>query len=151
MTQSDTLSTPQYPPSLPPSFTAEQAVETFHRAYKWFFDSLVQDREGRGENIQRTLTELRQRQEESVRRMKLFLDFCGNPEQQFPSIHIAGTSGKGSTTMMITDLLRGAGYKTAHHTSPYLQSPSEKLVYDGRWEKPSYCVALFEDFARLHQ
>ena len=140
-----------HPPQLPAEFTAEEAVETFQEAYKWFFDSLVQDRGGVGERIERTTAERHERRNGRIARMKSFLDFCGNPEQDFPSIHIAGTSGKGSTTMMITDLLRGAGFKTAHHTSPYLQSPTEKLVYDGRWEKPSYCVELFHDFDRLHQ
>ena len=143
--------TEKHPPTLPDQYTAKQAVATFEAAFRWFFDSLIQDRGGLGEKIQRTPAELQQRKEDSLRRMKQFLDFSGNPEQKFPAIHVAGTSGKGSTTMMITDLLQGSGYKAAHHTSPFLQSPSEKLVYNGRWEKPSYCVELFNDFDRLHQ
>ena len=138
-----------HPPQLPDSFSAAEAVDAFQQAYQWFFDSLIQDRVGIP--IERTAEERMARKVEALARVKSFLDYCGNPEQQFPAIHVAGTSGKGSVTMMITDLLKEAGYKTAHHTSPFLQSPTEKLVYDGRWEKPSYCVELFHDFDRLHR
>ena len=142
---------PSFPtcPKLNSPFTAAEAIATFQDAFQWFFDSLVEDRLGMP--VERPSTERFTRKKIRMERVKSFLNFCGNPEQQFPAIHVAGTSGKGSVTMMITELLREAGYKTAHHTSPFLQSPTEKLVYDGRWEKPSYCVELFNDFDRLHR
>ncbi|NET73507.1 MAG: hypothetical protein F6K62_21985 [Sphaerospermopsis sp. SIO1G2] len=143
--------TDRYPPALPQNYTAVEAIETFQQAYRWFFDSLVQDREGKGETIERSEAERKQRRNDRIMRTKSFLDFAGNPEQAFPSVHVAGTSGKGSVTMMIADLLLGAGYNTAHHTSPFLQSPLEKLVYNGRWEKPSYAAELFHDFAQQHE
>lgn len=145
------INTDRTPPNLPPNHTAEDAVNTFQQAFRWFFDSLVQDRQGSGETQARTDEERKQWRTDRIMRTKSFLDFAGNPEQAFPAVHVAGTSGKGSVTMMIADLLLGAGFNTAHHTSPYLQSPLEKLVYNGRWEKPSYGVELFHDFAQQHE
>ncbi|MFT5196125.1 MAG: dihydrofolate synthase/folylpolyglutamate synthase, partial [Candidatus Promineifilaceae bacterium] len=142
---------PPQPPRLPNPFTAIEAVETFQKSFNWFFDTLIRQRERLYSELEFTVEEKLFGKIERLHGMKSFLDYCGNPEQQFPSIHVAGTSGKGSTTMMINDLLLGAGYKTAHHTSPYFQSPTEKLVYNGRWEDPAYCVELFQDFDRLHK
>ena len=44
----------------------------------------------------------------------------GNPQDAVPSVHVAGTNGKGSTCAMIASVLREAGYKTGLYTSPYL-------------------------------
>ena len=60
------------------------------------------------------------------------LEFVGNPHQQFKSIHIGGTSGKGSTSSLVASILTAAGYRTGLHVSPYLQVATEKLIIDGR-------------------
>lgn len=56
----------------------------------------------------------------------------GHPEQTFPTIHIAGTNGKGSVTAMIDTALRAAGYRSARYTSPHLLSLAERFAIDGR-------------------
>ena len=43
----------------------------------------------------------------------------GNPHNQFKSIHIAGTNGKGSTTHLLASICQEAGYKTGLYTSPH--------------------------------
>ncbi|MGI6252876.1 MAG: bifunctional folylpolyglutamate synthase/dihydrofolate synthase [Aminivibrio sp.] len=67
-----------------------------------------------------------------LERMKRLLDGLGNPENDFPSVHIVGTNGKGSTAAYSTSILMEAGYKTALYTSPHLESPDERLLVDGR-------------------
>jgi dihydrofolate synthase / folylpolyglutamate synthase len=55
----------------------------------------------------------------------------GHPEQQFASIVIAGTNGKGSVTVMVETALRAAGHRVARYTSPHLVRIEERFVIDG--------------------
>lgn len=55
----------------------------------------------------------------------------GNPQQQFKSIHIAGTNGKGSTSHMLAAILQTAGYKTGLYTSPHLKDFRERIKVNG--------------------
>ncbi|MFZ6024375.1 MAG: bifunctional folylpolyglutamate synthase/dihydrofolate synthase [Bacteroidota bacterium] len=55
----------------------------------------------------------------------------GNPQQQFKSIHIAGTNGKGSTSHMLAAILQTGGYKTGLYTSPHLKDFRERIKVDG--------------------
>jgi dihydrofolate synthase / folylpolyglutamate synthase len=56
----------------------------------------------------------------------------GNPENQFKSIHIAGTNGKGSTSHLIASILQSAGYKTGLYTSPHLKDFRERIRINGK-------------------
>ncbi|WP_119079673.1 bifunctional folylpolyglutamate synthase/dihydrofolate synthase [Chitinophaga alhagiae] len=55
----------------------------------------------------------------------------GHPENRFPSIHIAGTNGKGSSSHMLAAVLQQAGYKTGLYTSPHLHDFRERIKIDG--------------------
>lgn len=66
-----------------------------------------------------------------LERMGRLLDKLGNPEKGFPSVHIVGTNGKGSTAAYSAAILQEAGYRTALYTSPHLESPDERLLVDG--------------------
>ena len=59
------------------------------------------------------------------------LELLGNPQDKLKLIHIAGTNGKGSTTAMITKMLRGMGYKVGMYTSPYLEEFEERIQING--------------------
>lgn len=76
--------------------------------------------------------EIRQRATERMDRLRAFLEFLGNPQDQYRTIHIGGTSGKGSTTALIASILSEAGYRTGSHVSPYLQVATEKLEINGQ-------------------
>ncbi|MFA6027597.1 MAG: folylpolyglutamate synthase/dihydrofolate synthase family protein [Patescibacteria group bacterium] len=65
-------------------------------------------------------------------RIKAFLDFSGNPQNSFKTIHVAGTSGKGSTCVMLASILKAAGFKTGLALSPYLSNPLEKIQINNR-------------------
>jgi dihydrofolate synthase/folylpolyglutamate synthase len=67
-----------------------------------------------------------------LRNIKSLLRTVGNPQDKFPSIHIAGTNGKGSTTVMIASILQAAGYKVGVYTSPHLISFTERIKINGQ-------------------
>ena len=53
------------------------------------------------------------------------------PEKKFPSIHVAGTNGKGSTSHIIASVLQSAGYKVGLYTSPHLKDFRERIRING--------------------
>jgi dihydrofolate synthase/folylpolyglutamate synthase len=60
-----------------------------------------------------------------------FSERLGQPEKQFPSVHVAGTNGKGSTSHMIASILQSAGYKVGLYTSPHLKDFRERINING--------------------
>ena len=68
----------------------------------------------------------------------------GNPQEQFKSIHIAGTNGKGSTAHMLAAVLQQAGYRTGLYTSPHLLDFRERIRVNGV-TIPGEWVATFVD------
>ncbi|MBV8369245.1 MAG: bifunctional folylpolyglutamate synthase/dihydrofolate synthase [Candidatus Eremiobacteraeota bacterium] len=64
-------------------------------------------------------------------RMHAFLDVLGNPHDRYPTLHVAGTSGKGSTSTMLAAVLQAAGKRTGLHTKPHLASVTERARVDG--------------------
>jgi dihydrofolate synthase/folylpolyglutamate synthase len=55
----------------------------------------------------------------------------GNPQNQFKTIHVGGTNGKGSTSHMLAAVLQKAGYKTGLYTSPHLKDFRERIRING--------------------
>lgn len=64
-------------------------------------------------------------------RMRALLKKLGNPQDTFRSVHVAGTKGKGSTCLMIANMLRACGYKVGLYTSPHLVDIRERMVING--------------------
>ena len=64
--------------------------------------------------------------------IKQLLASVGNPHKKFPSIHIAGTNGKGSTAAFLASVLTESGYRTGLYTSPHLVSFNERITIDNR-------------------
>ncbi len=56
----------------------------------------------------------------------------GNPHRHYPTIHVGGTNGKGSTAHSIAAILQSAGYKVGLYTSPHLVDFRERMRVDGR-------------------
>jgi dihydrofolate synthase / folylpolyglutamate synthase len=67
-----------------------------------------------------------------LERMERTLDRLGSPQRAFPSLHVAGTNGKGSTSAMLDACLRRAGLRTGLYTSPHLCRFTERIQVDGR-------------------
>jgi dihydrofolate synthase/folylpolyglutamate synthase len=64
----------------------------------------------------------------SIRTIALAL---GNPERAYPTIHIAGTNGKGSVAAMVSSALQAARLRTGRYTSPHLVHLEERYAIDG--------------------
>lgn len=62
-----------------------------------------------------------------LERISLLLNLIGNPEKAFKSIHVGGTSGKGSTSFIIASILKASGLKIGLHISPHLSSINERI------------------------
>jgi dihydrofolate synthase / folylpolyglutamate synthase len=60
-------------------------------------------------------------------RMRALLGELGNPQDQYPIIHVAGTKGKGSVCALCASAFRAAGYKTGLYTSPHLWDYTERI------------------------
>jgi dihydrofolate synthase/folylpolyglutamate synthase len=56
----------------------------------------------------------------------------GRPERVYPSAHIAGTNGKGSTAAFLEAILRRAGFRTGLNTSPHLEKINERIRINGQ-------------------
>ena len=77
-----------------------------------------------------------------LERMRTLLKRLGNPQDQFKSVHVAGTKGKGSTCAMIASMLQACGYRVGLYTSPHLVDVRERIQVDGQMVSQA-------EFARL--
>ena len=68
----------------------------------------------------------------SLGRLEAVLHALGDPHAGFPSILVAGTNGKGSTSTFLAAGLIASGLKTGLFTSPHLLDPSERILIQGR-------------------
>ena len=62
-----------------------------------------------------------------LKNISTVLNGLGNPQLNTPTIHIAGTNGKGSTAAFCESILRNAGYKVGLYTSPHLNHFGERI------------------------
>lgn len=60
------------------------------------------------------------------------VNYLGNPQNDFKSVHIAGTNGKGSTSHMMASVFQEAGYKVGLYTSPHLKDFRERIKINGK-------------------
>ena len=64
-------------------------------------------------------------------RMLSLANWLGNPQDQFPGIHIAGTNGKGSVAHMLAAVFQHAGLRTGLYTSPHVLDFRERIKVNG--------------------
>jgi dihydrofolate synthase/folylpolyglutamate synthase len=64
--------------------------------------------------------------------IRILAEHLGHPERRYPSAHIAGTNGKGSTAAMLSSILESAGLRTGLYTSPHLARINERIRVAGR-------------------
>jgi dihydrofolate synthase / folylpolyglutamate synthase len=71
----------------------------------------------------------------------------GHPERAFPSVHIAGTNGKGSTAAMLAAIVEAAGLRAGLYTSPHLLRINERIRLGG---EPIADAEFAASFTRVH-
>src|SRR6266576_3360963 len=81
-------------------------------------------------------------------RMNNALGLFDHPENDFRSIHIAGTNGKGSTAAMLHNMLWVAGHRTALYTSPHLVSFTERIRIGDEEITEGDVVSLADEIGR---
>jgi dihydrofolate synthase/folylpolyglutamate synthase len=64
-------------------------------------------------------------------RVEKVLERLGHPERAYPTLHVAGTNGKGSVCAMTSAALQAAGLRTGLYTSPHLVRFEERIAIDG--------------------
>jgi dihydrofolate synthase/folylpolyglutamate synthase len=73
------------------------------------------------------------------------LEELGNPHKKLPpTIHIAGTNGKGSTLAMIKNIFTQSGYSTHSYTSPHLIEFNERIKLQGKAISDSHLRSVLE-------
>jgi dihydrofolate synthase/folylpolyglutamate synthase len=77
-------------------------------------------------------------------RIRRLTELLGDPQHQYPVVHVTGTNGKTSTAAMITSLMRAKGLSVGTYTSPHLERINERLSWNGEPISDA-------DFARLIQ
>ena len=62
----------------------------------------------------------------------LACNHLNNPQENFKSIHIGGTNGKGSCSHMMSSIFQESGYKVGLYTSPHLKDFRERIRINGK-------------------
>lgn len=79
-----------------------------------------------------------------IKRMRYFLDLIGKPDKNFKFIHITGTSGKGTVTNMVHNIIMVSGKRVGSFTSPFVTSSIEKIKVNDQYINPKDFVAIVD-------
>ncbi len=106
------------------------------------------------ERLEEILDELRSRNPENridptLDRIRAACEMLGDPQRNYPVIHIAGTNGKTTTSRMIEALLREAGLTTGLMTSPHLHDERERIRLNGELVEVERFIDVYDDIAPI--
>lgn len=87
----------------------------------------------------------------TLERIALLADLLGSPQLSYPTIHIAGTNDKTTTTRLIDSLCFELGLRTGRFTSPHLESFLERISINGEPISEAAMIATYEDVAPYFQ
>ncbi len=83
----------------------------------------------------------------TLERIAMLADLLGSPQLSYPTIHIAGTNGKTTTTRLIDALCHELGMRTGRFTSPHLESFLERICINGESISAEGMIATYDDIA----
>lgn len=110
----------------------------YEKSLQWIFDRLP---------IYRKIIKI-----SSKSRLDKIIKFCEylkNPEISFPSLHLAGTNGKGSTGHLIASILQESGYRTGIFSSPHLKDFRERIKCNGRMVSREFITDFVERHSKM--
>ena len=128
----------------------DKYLADFHEQANWIL-SLITDPIGSRHFHEESLQTKTMKHTSRISRISRFLEFLGNPQHQFKSVHVAGTSGKGSVVVMIANMLTQHRLRTGFHVTPYLQICNEKLIIDNTMIAPYVFAKLVKEFRTLFE
>lgn len=75
--------------------------------------------------------------------IRVLLAELGDPQESFPSVHVAGTNGKGSVSAMLASILSRHGFRVGLYTSPHLVKVEERIrIADRLIDGADFCRLL---------
>ncbi len=77
--------------------------------------------------------------------IKALLEVLGSPQEQFASIHVGGTNGKGSVAHLLSGALQAGGLKTGLYTSPHFKDFRERIKVNGQYVSRKFVTAFVEE------
>jgi dihydrofolate synthase/folylpolyglutamate synthase len=100
---------------------SKKAFRSYQKAIDYLFKRTDYEKEG---TLRYNVTTF------SLERMEKLLSLLGNPHRKIPTVHIAGTKGKGSTATMLAKMLEANDYKVGLYTSPHVLHLHERISVD---------------------
>lgn len=82
--------------------------------------------------------------------IKRILSALGNPQNNFCSIHVAGTNGKGSVAAALSSILQESGYRVGLYTSPHLVRFNERICINNRRISDAAVVESYQAVQKVH-
>ena len=98
---------------------SKSAFRSYRKAIDYLFERTDYEKE---ENLRYNVTTF------SLDRMKKLLSLLGDPHDKIPTVHIAGTKGKGSTATMLARMLEANNYNVGLYTSPHVLHLHERIT-----------------------
>lgn len=80
-----------------------------------------------------------------IKRTKYFMRLLGDPQDKMKVIHIAGTSGKGSTAYLMSHLLQSQGFKVGLSVSPHIFNIRERIQIDNELPAEKLILKYFNE------
>jgi dihydrofolate synthase / folylpolyglutamate synthase len=75
--------------------------------------------------------------------------YLDDPQNNFKSIHVAGTNGKGSVSHMLAAIFQTAGYRTGLYTSPHLKDFRERIKINNKWVSEEFIIEFTQKIQPL--
>ncbi|MBB2985149.1 bifunctional folylpolyglutamate synthase/dihydrofolate synthase [Terracoccus luteus] len=85
----------------------------------------------------------------SLERIRAVMELAGDPQRQYPVVHLTGTNGKTSTSRMVDTILTETGLTTGRFTSPHLHDIRERISIGGKPVSRERFVAAYEEVLPL--
>ncbi|GMV79448.1 MAG: folylpolyglutamate synthase [Planctomycetota bacterium] len=95
-------------------------------------------------NYERSVPVRKDRGAFTLKRIEELAARLGQPHLAYPTLHVAGTKGKGSCCAFAASILRAAGLKVGLYSSPHLVDLRERITVNGHWIEESAFVDLLE-------
>lgn len=102
---------------------SKQAFNSYEQAMKYLYTRTDYEQEKR---VRYNVTTY------NLGRMEKLMSLLGNPHKKIPTVHIAGTKGKGSTATMLAKMLEANGYIAGLYTSPHVLSLHERIAVNSK-------------------
>ena len=108
-------------------------MDTYQQVVEFLFDQLPMYQRIGGKALKKDLGNI-----------KKLCHYLGHPHCRFPSVHVAGTNGKGSVSHMIAAVLQSAGYKVGLYTSPHYLDFRERIKINGQLIQKEAVIEFIE-------